>query len=85
MQPGDLYVALPGATRHGADFVAQAVEAGAVAVLTDDAGARLLALRHDIAVPVLLADEPRSVVGRLSALIYQSQAATAPRRRPCSA
>ncbi len=48
VQPGDLYVALPGASRHGADFVAQAVEAGAAAVLTDDAGARLLALlpRH---------------------------------------
>ncbi|WP_226761018.1 Mur ligase domain-containing protein, partial [Arthrobacter sp. SO3] len=29
VQPGDLYVALPGATRHGADFVSQAVEAGA--------------------------------------------------------
>ncbi|WP_026538800.1 UDP-N-acetylmuramoyl-L-alanyl-D-glutamate--2,6-diaminopimelate ligase [Arthrobacter sp. 9MFCol3.1] len=73
VRPGDLYVALPGATRHGADFVSQAVGAGAVAVLTDDAGARLLALGHDIAVPVLLADEPRSVVGRLSALIYQSR------------
>ena len=72
VRPGDLYVALPGATRHGADFVSQAVGAGAVAVLTDDAGARLLALGHDIAVPVLLAGEPRSVVGRLSALIYQS-------------
>ncbi len=73
VQPGDLYVALPGATRHGADFVSQAVEAGAAAVLTDDAGARLLAFSHDIPVPVLLADEPRSLVGRLSALIYRSR------------
>ena len=67
VQPGDLYVALPGASRHGADFVSQAVEAGAAAVLTDDAGARLLAFSHDIAVPVLLAEEPRSLVGGLSA------------------
>lgn len=73
VRPGDLYVALPGAARHGADFVSQAVDAGAVAVLTDGAGARLLALANDISVPVLLADEPRSVVGRLSALIYQSR------------
>ncbi|AXJ10735.1 UDP-N-acetylmuramoyl-L-alanyl-D-glutamate--2,6-diaminopimelate ligase [Arthrobacter sp. PM3] len=73
VHPGDLYVALPGASRHGADFVAQAVGAGAVAVLTDDAGAHLLALSNDIPVPVLVADEPRSVVGRLSALIYQSR------------
>ncbi|WP_346926265.1 Mur ligase family protein, partial [uncultured Arthrobacter sp.] len=78
--PGDLYVALPGASRHGADFVSEAVEAGAAAVLTDDAGARLLAFSHDIAVPVLLAEEPRSLVGGLSALIYQSrpQGAQAP-------
>jgi UDP-N-acetylmuramoyl-L-alanyl-D-glutamate--2,6-diaminopimelate ligase len=73
VQPGDLYVALPGATRHGADFVSDAVEAGAAAVLTDDDGARLLALSNDIAVPVLLAAEPRSLVGRLSALIYSGQ------------
>ncbi len=26
VQPGDLYVALPGAARHGADFVSQAVD-----------------------------------------------------------
>jgi UDP-N-acetylmuramoyl-L-alanyl-D-glutamate--2,6-diaminopimelate ligase len=73
VQPGDLYVALPGATQHGADFISQAVEAGAAAVLTDDAGARLLALSNDIPVPVLLAAEPRGLVGRLSALIYQSR------------
>jgi UDP-N-acetylmuramoyl-L-alanyl-D-glutamate--2,6-diaminopimelate ligase len=73
IEPGDLYVALPGATRHGADFVSEAVKAGAAAVLTDDAGARLLALSNDISVPVLLAAEPRGLVGRLSALIYRGQ------------
>ena len=73
VEPGDLYVALPGAARHGADFVPQAIEAGAVAVLTDDAGARLLALSTDIPVPVIIVDSPRNVVGPLSALIYQSQ------------
>ncbi|MDQ0756800.1 UDP-N-acetylmuramoyl-L-alanyl-D-glutamate--2,6-diaminopimelate ligase [Arthrobacter sp. B3I4] len=76
--PGDLYVALPGASRHGADFVAQAVDAGAVAVLTDAAGARLLALSNDIPVPVLLAEEPRSLVGGLAARIYRSRPADAP-------
>jgi UDP-N-acetylmuramoyl-L-alanyl-D-glutamate--2,6-diaminopimelate ligase len=75
VEPGDLYVALPGAARHGADFATPAIEAGAVAVLTDDAGARLLALSPDISVPVLVVDDPRAVVGRLSALIYRSQAA----------
>ncbi|MDN4644148.1 UDP-N-acetylmuramoyl-L-alanyl-D-glutamate--2,6-diaminopimelate ligase [Arthrobacter sp. PsM3] len=78
VQPGDLYVALPGATRHGADFTSQAVEAGAAAVLTDDAGARLLAFSHDIPVPVLLAREPRALVGGLAALIYRSRPDDAP-------
>jgi UDP-N-acetylmuramoyl-L-alanyl-D-glutamate--2,6-diaminopimelate ligase len=73
VERGDLYVALPGSTRHGADFAATAIESGAVAVLTDDAGARLLALSPDISVPVLVVDGPRAVVGRLSALIYRSQ------------
>jgi UDP-N-acetylmuramoyl-L-alanyl-D-glutamate--2,6-diaminopimelate ligase len=76
VEQGDLYVALPGASRHGADFVSQAVGRGAVAVLTDDAGARLLALPADTAeasVPVLVVDGPRNVVGPLSAMIYQSQ------------
>lgn len=78
---GDLYVALPGATRHGADFVSQAVDRGAVAVLTDDAGARILALSADTDVPVLVVADPRNVVGPLSALIYRSQppTGTAPR------
>lgn len=72
VQAGDVYVALPGATRHGADFVDQAVSAGAVAVITDDAGARQLALSGDIEVPVLVRADPRTVVGGLAALIYRT-------------
>ncbi|WP_285242500.1 UDP-N-acetylmuramoyl-L-alanyl-D-glutamate--2,6-diaminopimelate ligase [Pseudarthrobacter sp. fls2-241-R2A-127] len=75
VEPGDLYVALPGASRHGADFVTDAIGAGAAAVLTDDAGARLLALAADTSVPVLVVDSPRNEVGPLSALIYRSQSA----------
>jgi UDP-N-acetylmuramoyl-L-alanyl-D-glutamate--2,6-diaminopimelate ligase len=72
IQPGDLYMALPGASRHGADFVQQAIASGAVAVVTDDDGARQLALSPEIAVPVLVVDTPRAVVGRLAALVYRS-------------
>src|ERR1700736_5852809 len=39
--PGDLYAALPGSRYHGARFCQQAVEAGAVAVLTDPDGKSL--------------------------------------------
>ncbi|MET1086752.1 MAG: UDP-N-acetylmuramoyl-L-alanyl-D-glutamate--2,6-diaminopimelate ligase, partial [Arthrobacter sp.] len=78
IEPGDLYVALPGSTRHGADFVEQAVDAGAAAVLTDDAGARILALSADTSVPVLVVDSPRNVVGPLSAMIYGGTAGGPP-------
>ncbi|MFD5278958.1 UDP-N-acetylmuramoyl-L-alanyl-D-glutamate--2,6-diaminopimelate ligase [Pseudarthrobacter sp. NPDC058362] len=75
VEPGDLYAALPGASRHGADFVADAVESGAVAVLTDEVGARMLALSSDIPVPVLITGNPRNAVGALAAMIYRSQPA----------
>src|SRR3954453_6039923 len=39
VRPGDLYAAMPGSRAHGAAFAADAVAAGAVAVLTDAAGA----------------------------------------------
>ncbi|WP_433876919.1 UDP-N-acetylmuramoyl-L-alanyl-D-glutamate--2,6-diaminopimelate ligase [Sinomonas atrocyanea] len=75
--PGDLYFALPGATRHGADFAHQAVDAGAVAVLTDDEGARQLALDDALErVPVLVLDRPRAAVGPVSARVYRSQDAS---------
>jgi UDP-N-acetylmuramoyl-L-alanyl-D-glutamate--2,6-diaminopimelate ligase len=78
VERGDLYVALPGASRHGADFASTAIDSGAVAVLTDEAGGKLLAVGHDVAVPVLVVAEPRGVVGRLSRLIYRSQDADLP-------
>lgn len=66
VRPGDLYAALPGARAHGVDYADAAVEAGAVAVLTDPAGAS----RAPAGVPLLVVDDPRRVLGRLSAAIY---------------
>ena len=40
VRPGDLFAALPGARAHGADFAAEAVARGAVAILTDPDGAQ---------------------------------------------
>ena len=67
--PGDVYAALPGFNVHGARFVADAVAAGAVAVLTDDAGLTELA-EVPAAVPVLVADDPRGVLGAVAAEVY---------------
>jgi len=72
IRPGDLYAALPGANVHGARFVAAAVGLGAVAVLTDPAGAALLDLLDpdQLTVPVLVVPEPRAALGEVSALVY---------------
>jgi UDP-N-acetylmuramoyl-L-alanyl-D-glutamate--2,6-diaminopimelate ligase len=67
VQPGDLYAALPGARAHGADFASAAVTAGAVAVLTDERGAAQLA---GSGVPVLVAPDPRAVLGAVSRWVH---------------
>ncbi|MDQ4500801.1 UDP-N-acetylmuramoyl-L-alanyl-D-glutamate--2,6-diaminopimelate ligase [Sinomonas sp. ASV322] len=76
VEPGDLYVAVPGTGRHGASFAAQAVEKGAAAILTDEAGARILALDGALSdAAVLVVDDVRAAVGPVSAFVYRSQSA----------
>lgn len=72
--PGDLYVALPGARAHGADYAPAAVDAGAVAILTDPDGARRCA-GAGVVVPVLVTEQPRALLGRLAAWLYGAPAA----------
>ncbi|GJF28700.1 UDP-N-acetylmuramoyl-L-alanyl-D-glutamate--2,6-diaminopimelate ligase [Kitasatospora sp. NE20-6] len=67
VRPGDVYVAFPGANHHGAAFAGQAVQAGAVAVLTDPAGAEQAA---GAGVPLLVVDNVRGVMGGLAAAVY---------------
>lgn len=67
VRPGDLYVALPGARAHGATYAGAAIAAGAVAVLTDEAG---LVVLGDVGVPVLVLDGLRAVLGDLAAHVY---------------
>ncbi|BAJ27951.1 UDP-N-acetylmuramoyl-L-alanyl-D-glutamate--2,6-diaminopimelate ligase [Kitasatospora setae] len=67
VRPGDVYVAFPGANHHGAAFAAGAAAAGAVAVLTDAAGAELAAAAG---VPLLVVDSPREAMGPLAAAVY---------------
>lgn len=76
--PGDLYVALAGAHAHGIDFVSAALEAGAVAVLTDEAGAaRVRPGSPALAgAPVVVTADPRASLGRLAARVYGDPAAS---------
>ncbi len=62
---GDLFVALPGEKFHGAEFARDAIEKGAVAVLTDEAGAAMID-----GVPVLVSSNPRRAAGIASAWFY---------------
>lgn len=71
-EPGDLFAALPGSAVHGAEFIAEAVDAGAVAVLTDADGVAIVhrLLGAPAPVPVLVHPAPRSVLGTLAADVY---------------
>jgi UDP-N-acetylmuramoyl-L-alanyl-D-glutamate--2,6-diaminopimelate ligase len=67
VQPGDLYAALPGSRAHGASYAREAVGAGAVAILTDPAGAEIAG---EAGVPLLVLERPREVLGSLAARVY---------------
>lgn len=67
VQPGDLYLGLPGEKTHGARFAAQAIHNGAVAVLTDPQGKLMIA---EESVPVITVADPRREMARIAAQVY---------------
>lgn len=67
LRPGDLFVAVQGATRHGAQFSTEAASRGAVAILTDAAG---MPEARTSGLPVLVVADPRGILGALSAYVY---------------
>ena len=69
LQPGDLFVGMPGQAVHGAQFAQQAKDGGAVAVLTDEAGAQRAA---ESGLPIVLVDSPRAALGAVAAWVYRT-------------
>jgi len=69
VQPGDLYVGVPGAHSHGAKYASEARDSGAVAMLTDPEGAELA---RDSGLPIVLVDSPRAALGDVSAWVYRT-------------
>jgi UDP-N-acetylmuramoyl-L-alanyl-D-glutamate--2,6-diaminopimelate ligase len=69
LHPGDLYVGIQGAHSHGASYAAQAREGGAVALLTDAAGAELA---RESGLPIVLVSSPREALGEISAWVYRT-------------
>jgi UDP-N-acetylmuramoyl-L-alanyl-D-glutamate--2,6-diaminopimelate ligase len=70
VRPGDLYVGIHGANSHGASYAEVAREGGAVALLTDEAGATIAA---DSGLPILIVDSPRAALGEISAWVYRTK------------
>ena len=70
VRAGDLFAALPGVNAHGARFAARAIEAGAVAVLSDPAGH---AEFGDDRAVWLVADDARAALSALAAQWYDAQ------------
>ena len=68
--PGDLYAAMPGTHTHGARFAGQAVDAGAVGVLTDAAGQSMIEAVGSLGAPVLVVRDPRAQLGDAASWIY---------------
>ena len=65
MQPGYLFAALSGSVSDGRDFVSQAIENGAAAILTD----RPMVT----SVPVLTSDNPRRDLAMMAARFFEHQ------------
>jgi UDP-N-acetylmuramoyl-L-alanyl-D-glutamate--2,6-diaminopimelate ligase len=61
LQPGELYVALPGDHVHGAEYIPQAIERGASAVVTERT------VEVAVSVPVIVVPDARKALSRLSA------------------
>jgi UDP-N-acetylmuramoyl-L-alanyl-D-glutamate--2,6-diaminopimelate ligase len=69
LHPGDLFVGIQGVNSHGASYAGAAKEGGAVALLTDAAGAEIAA---NSGLPILIVDDPRGALGGLSAWVYRT-------------
>ena len=67
LRPGDVFVAVQGVNRHGAEFAAGAAEKGAVAIVTDAAGAEVA---PTAGLPVVIVEDPRGLLGEISAWVY---------------
>ena len=66
VEPGDLFVGLPGRHHHGASFAGAARQAGAVALLTDAAGAE----QSSGVLPLAVVTDPRRAMARAAATVY---------------
>ena len=78
LHPGDLFVGIQGLNSHGASYAAAAKQGGAVAILTDPAGADIVEADPGAAgLPVVIVDDPRAALGALAAWVYRTAESSA--------
>jgi UDP-N-acetylmuramoyl-L-alanyl-D-glutamate--2,6-diaminopimelate ligase len=68
VESGDLFLAIPGGTMHGANYVDDVIAKGAVAVLTDKQGLLIVGDR----IPCIMVDDPRLIAGDIASWFYQA-------------
>jgi len=67
VKDGDLYLAIPGLTQHGIDFLQQAIDNGAVAVASDKQGCEIAG---NLGLPSILLNNPRIDMAAIAAQFY---------------
>lgn len=75
VRPGFLFVAVPGLKSDGREFIPQALEKGAAAILIPAGSVEILAGRFDIptTIPVLQSETPRQALSLMAARFYGRQ------------
>jgi UDP-N-acetylmuramoyl-L-alanyl-D-glutamate--2,6-diaminopimelate ligase len=66
VESGDLFIAAPGASQHGARFIESAHKNGAIAIITDEEGAKLSLL-----LPTLIVRDPRVAGALISSALFK--------------
>ncbi|GAA0197173.1 UDP-N-acetylmuramoyl-L-alanyl-D-glutamate--2,6-diaminopimelate ligase [Glutamicibacter creatinolyticus] len=74
VQPGDVFLAISGAKRHGAQFLPDALANGALAVITDAAGQELIGSQAQV--PVGIVPDVRAIAATAAAAVYGTDAGT---------
>lgn len=69
IRSGEVFVAVQGGRTHGATFTADAKARGAIAMVTDAAGAEIAGA---VGLPMLIAEDPRGILAALSSRIYDN-------------
>ena len=77
VQPGALFAALAGVRVHGANFIPQALQNGAKAVLTDTEGYKIAqTVIKDKSIGVVVVQDPRAALAAAAALWFEKQPAS---------